>query len=85
MTTNQTGIFYEERWKKNRLGFCRANDRKSLTWLHFGHHVIALILNVDPLAPNTLYNNSLAGKTEGYLGIATKQDCPSTMAAPKIC
>lgn len=42
--------------------FCRATDRKSLTCLHFGHHVIALIWNLDPLAANTLYNDSLAGK-----------------------
>lgn len=65
MTTNQTGIFCEERWK-DCLGFCRATDKKSLTWLHFGHHVVALIWNSDPLAANTLYNNNLAG-TEGYL------------------
>lgn len=61
-TTNQTGIFYEERWKKDCLGFCRATDRKSLTCLHFGRHVTALIWNLDPLAANTLYNDSLAGK-----------------------
>lgn len=63
MTTNQAGIFYEDRLDEGLSGFfCRANDRKSLTWLHFGHHVIALIWNLDPLAANTLRNNSLAGK-----------------------